>query len=310
MKSRRTGFTLIELLVVIAIIAILAAVLLPSMSRAKGKSIAAACMSDKKQLGLAWVMYSSDNNDNLAINSDPRPNNTTLYRGTPSWVSSVVDWTTGCYNTNTSYVTSDQFALLGNYLGRSPRVFACPAANFLSSVQRGAGWDHRVRSIAMSGAIGDGDKHQQPANPFGWTQWYVAKKASDLHAPSPGDCWVFCDEHPDSIDDPLLYTASYPVTTLTELPGSQHEGGCGFSFADGHSEIHKWSGTAADVPVIYGNTTGASVSGGGRQQVPCPIDDPDMLWLSQHTPLNRFSTNQPIALGPIGLGISTIATTP
>jgi prepilin-type processing-associated H-X9-DG protein len=132
----------------------------------------------------------------------------------------------------------------------------------------------------MSGAVGNGDKYQEPGNPFGWTSWYFAKKMSDFHTPAPNDVWVFSDEHPDSIDDALLYTSSYPVTSFTELPGSQHAGACGMAFADGHSEIHKWKGPIANVPVIFINGPPT------RQQVPCSISDPDMLYLAQHTPQN------------------------
>jgi prepilin-type N-terminal cleavage/methylation domain-containing protein/prepilin-type processing-associated H-X9-DG protein len=281
MKCRREGFTLIELLVVIAIIAILAAMLLPALSRAKSSALAASCMNDKKQLTLAWVMYAGDNTDHLAINSDPHVHNTTYYpvgSASPSWITGTIDWTTGQYNTNTSFVVSDRYSLLGSYLSQTYKVFACPAANFVSPAQSALGWDHRVRSVAMDGAVGEGYKYQEPGNPFGWTQWYVAKKTTDFHSPGPTDAWVFTDEHPDSVDDALLYTANYPVTKFTELPGNQHGGACGISFADGHSEIHKWTDSLVN--------TYRKVSFTVVQQVPCSISDRDMVWLALHTPQN------------------------
>jgi len=212
---------LIELLVVIAIIAILAGLLLPALAKAKTRAVAASCMSDRKQLGLAWIMYAGDNNDTLAIDSDPNVNKTNGYKGTQSWITGVIDWTSSQANTNESYLVHDKHSLLGSYLGRQVKVFACPAANFVSPPQRSLGWSHRSRSIAMNAAVGDGDKYQSP-KPFGWTQWYVARKATDFHTPGPSEVWVFSDEHPDSVDDLVMYTSSYAVTSFTELPGSQH----------------------------------------------------------------------------------------
>ncbi|MGA2246075.1 MAG: hypothetical protein ABSH48_13835 [Verrucomicrobiota bacterium] len=166
---------------------------------------------------------------------------------------------------------------MGSYLGRTIKVFACPAANFVSPPQRVLGWDHRMRSIAMDGAVGDGSKYPNAypstaQNPFGWTQWYVAKKSTDFHTPGPADSWVITDEHPDSIDDAVLYTASYAVTEFTELPGNQHGGACGLVFADGHSEIHKWVGSVM--------TSHMNVS------YTCSLTDKDMLWLAARTPQN------------------------
>ena len=181
-----------------------------------------------------------------------------------------MDWTTGQQNTNKDYLVNDTFSLLGGSLAKSFKVFACPAANYVSAAQRAVGWTARARSVAMSGAVGAGNKFD-----FGWTSWYVAAKTTDFHSPGPSDVWVFMDEHPDTIDDALLYTANYAVSTLVEIPGSQHAGACGVTYADGHSDIHKWRGKFADQPVTY---TRASCS--------ISLTDPDMIWLAQRTPRN------------------------
>ena len=269
-KDHRDGFTLIELLVVIAIIAILAAMLLPALARAKQKAYATQCMSNEKQLVTAWIMYSDDSQEFFPINSDPHVNNTSFYLGHPSWITGSLDWTAAQSNTNIDYLVNDSFSLMGSYLGRNYALFACPAANFVSPPEGKEGWNHRSRSIAMNAAIGDGLKY----NIF--NNFYVAKKMSYFHTPGPGDVWVFTDEHPDSIDDSLLYDATYATTTFTELPGSQHAGACGIGFADGHAEIHKWRGPIVNEPVQYNSKRG----------IACSLTDPDMIYLSQHTPYN------------------------
>jgi prepilin-type processing-associated H-X9-DG protein len=106
----------------------------------------------------------------------------------------------------------------------------------------------------------------------------VARKIGDFHTPGPSDCWWIIDEHPDSIDDAVLYTSSYATSVFIELPGNQHGGACGINFVDGHSEIHKWVDSVMNAHLNVSYTT--------VQRVPCVLTDKDMLWLAAHTPVN------------------------
>ncbi len=268
MHSRKTAFTLIELLVVIAIIAILAALLLPALARAKSKAQAIQCMNNNKQLGLAWMMYAGDNNDFLAINSDKSGD----WNGLHSWVSGWLTWDTSRDNTNTLRLTDDRFSCMGPYTARAAKIYWCPTDIYLSGDQRAVGWANRVRSVAMNAAIGDGEK----STDFPWLK-FVARKMGDLHIPGPSDSWLFTDEHPDSIDDAILYSnpgSTNGIGEFTELPSSDHGGSCGMGFADGHAEVHRWRDSRTVRPVTYTKVQRVSISSFSI----------DLAYIAAHTP--------------------------
>ncbi len=271
--ARPAGFTLIELLVVIAIIAILAALLLPTLSRAKAQSQSVYCMNNNRELALAWLMYAHDNRDRLAPNQNENAPENGQAPG--SWVCGFLNWSAGnSDNTNLSLILNSTNAVLAQYFGSQRNIYLCPADNFASPAQAAAGWARRVRSVAMNYNMGPGTP-ERPDKAGENGIFYV--KLSDMKKCPPAMAYVFADEQGDTLNDAVLYVL-LGNGGWCDLPASYHNHACCFAYADGHSEIHRWLNLGTCVPVKFVDWT-VVMNEANASITKNPVD---YHWMEQH----------------------------
>jgi prepilin-type N-terminal cleavage/methylation domain-containing protein/prepilin-type processing-associated H-X9-DG protein len=263
--SARRGFTLVELLAVVAMLGVLATMLAPTMARTKPNSASFQCLNNLRQLAFAWKMYADDNIGSLVYNRDG--GNVGKSSGDEGWVGGWLDYTASTDNTNTDLLIDHNRYPYGAYLGpyvKTPLVFKCPTDRSTALMAGGA--KPRVRSISMNNHVGT-ESRTWTANSVNYP---LCTRFAQIK--SPLYMFVFLDEREDCINDGCFFADPDTRYQLIDYPASHHNNAGSFSFADGHSEIHRWKDRRTMPNLQPGQQLILNVNLGG---------DLDVLWLAQ-----------------------------
>jgi prepilin-type N-terminal cleavage/methylation domain-containing protein/prepilin-type processing-associated H-X9-DG protein len=271
-RTSSRAFTLIELLVVIAIIAILAAMLLPALGKAKQKAYGIHCINNLHQLTLAWILYSGDFNDKIPANAGVGTVATTA--PVPPATLNLGIWVHGLMGGLSFWggETLPELVQAGSLYpyAKSLNIFKCPADRKTGQPGSANRSVPTTRSMSMNAFM----------NPFGSTPGggvdRIYRKQSDIVAPAPVNCWVFIDESPGTVNDGyfLCDPISNPAQWV-DLPAAYHNGAGGIAFADGHAEIRKWR----DGRIIEALNINFNIYPSDPKQSPAA----DLTWLQQRS---------------------------
>jgi prepilin-type N-terminal cleavage/methylation domain-containing protein/prepilin-type processing-associated H-X9-DG protein len=276
-SARRGAFTLIELLVVIAIIAILAAMLLPALSKAKVRAQGIGCLNNSKQLMVAWRMYTEDNADRLLFSYGSTAASSPYVWSGPSGGTLDINPYLPTQQGNWDYTNTIEKSPIWPYTGKSTGIWHCPADTALGTTPSGARVP-RPRSMSMSNWVGGtGDVPPNGDYRGFWglgANWQVFRKLSEMLQPGPAMTFVLLDENQLSINDGYFVVEmdGYPSPgsrEIVDFPAAYHNNAGGFAFADGHSEIHRWM----DWHIIHPPAIQIIQSPGS----------PDVFWLQDHS---------------------------
>jgi prepilin-type N-terminal cleavage/methylation domain-containing protein len=263
MKPPRSAFTLIELLVVIAIIAILAAMLLPAVAKAKMQGKRVRCISNQKQLAVTWMLYVSDFNDYVPANGNYDPPTTQV----KLWVQGAF-WNAGVGKTDT-YIVNPQYAQFANYL-KNAKVYNCPLD--VATVSIGGVSYPKLRSYSLNAYLGWIGPWDSRMSSF----YRVFRKHSEMVSQMPNGTFLFLDVNPNSICWPY-FGMHMDREAFFNFPGSAHNRAGVVSFSDGHIETRRWKDprTVAAVSPDYHNHNDLS------------IRNADWMWLRDRTTVRK-----------------------